>query len=195
MSESHDHGAPLVRRRFDPSRAARLDDPARFAYLAPDAVVAFVDAPPNAIVLDFGTGTGTYAIEFAQRRPDCTLLGLDNQPEMLELLHAKPAGHAIRTGGAELLAEFAGKVDRVFSINVLHELEDDDLRGLFALLAPSGRAALIDWNADVERPSGPPRESIYGPRAATDYLAELGFHVERSTLFPYQYGLFGSVSA
>ena len=194
MSETHDHEPRLVRRRFDASRAARLDDPARFSYLAPDALVAFVDAPPNAVVLDFGTGTGTYAIEFAQRRPDCTLLGLDNQPEMLDLLHAKPAGHLIRTGGEELLAEFAGRVDRVFSINVLHELEDDHLRALFAVLAPSGRAAIIDWNAEVERPSGPPRESIYGPRAATDYLAVLGFHVERTTLFPYQYGLFGNVS-
>ena len=187
------HDQRLVRRRFDASRAARLDDPSRFSYLAPDAPVAFVVAPRDAMVLDFGTGTGTYAIEFAQRRPDCTLLGLDIQPEMLALLHAKPAGHLIRTGGTELLAEFAGKVDRVFSINVLHELEDDHMRALFAVLAPNGCAAIIDWNADVERPAGPPRESVYGPRAATDYLTELGFHVERTTLFPYQYGLFGKI--
>lgn len=201
MNEIHDHDKPKVGHehrhvvpRFDASRAARLDDPSRFAYLAPDALVAFVDAPRDAVVLDFGTGTGTYAIEFAQRRPDCTLLGHDNQPEMLDLLHAKPAGHLIRTGGTELLAEFAGKVDRVFAINVLHELEDDDIRALFGLLAPNGRAAIVDWNADVERPVGPASEKVYGPRAATDYLAQLGFQVERTTLFPYQYGLFGKVS-
>lgn len=194
MSEIPDQNVqPLVRRLFDPSRAARLDDPARFAYLEPDALVAFVDAPRDAVVLDFGTGTGTYAIAFAKRRPDCTVLGLDNQPEMLDLLRAKPDGHLIRTGGTEMLAAVAGSIDRVFCINVLHELEDDHLRELFAALAPNGCVAMIDWNADVERPAGPPRESVYGPRAATDYLATLGFHVERTTLFPYQYGLFGSV--
>lgn len=189
----HDHEHRHVGHRFDASHAARLDDPARFAYLAPDEIVAFVDAPRNAVVLDFGTGTGTYAIEIAQRRADCTVLGLDTQPEMLALLNAKPAGHLVRTGGPELLTEFAGSVDRVFAINVLHELEDAHLRALFGVLAPAGRAAIIDWNADVERPFGPSRENVYGPGAATAYLAQLGFVVERTALFRYQYGLFGRI--
>jgi SAM-dependent methyltransferase len=182
------------RRRFDPARAARLDDPARFAYLAPDAVVAFVDAPHDALVVDFGTGTGTYAIEFAQRRPDCTVVGIDRQPEMLEMLRAKPAGSRVRAGGPELLDELAGKIERVFAINVLHELEDEHLRALFAALAPAGEATFIDWNADVERPAGPPAESLYGPAQATAYLAGLGFTVTRSATFPYQYALAGRLA-
>lgn len=178
-----------VLRRFDYARAARLDDPARFAYLSPDDVVALVDAPRDGTVLDFGTGTGTYALAFAERRPDCTLIGLDSQPEMLELLHAKPGSERIRTGGADLLSTLAGRVDRVFLINVLHELEDHDLRALLALLAPGGRAIVIDWNADVERPSGPSREHCYGPQAAARFLEPLGFSIESTELFPFQYAL------
>jgi ubiquinone/menaquinone biosynthesis C-methylase UbiE len=176
-----------VVRRFDYSRAARLDDPARFDDLPPDELVALVDAPPDAVVLDFGAGTGTYALAFAERRPDCTLVGLDNQPEMLELLRAKPGSDRIRTGGEELLDSLAGRVERVFSINVLHELEDGDLRALLALLAPGGRAVVIDWNADVERPSGPSRDHCYGPEAAAGFLEPLGFSIERTVLFRYQY--------
>ena len=178
-----------VLRRFDYTRAARLDDPKRFDDLPPDDVVALIDAPRDGVVLDFGAGTGTYALAFAERRPDCTLIGLDSQPEMLELLRAKPGSERIRTGGAELLSTLAGRIDRVFSINVLHELEDDDLRALRAFLAPGGRAIVIDWNADVERPSGPAREHCYGPQTAERFLEPLGFSIERTVLFRYQYAL------
>ena len=55
--EAH-HGARG--RRFDAARAQRLDEPERLEYLRPERVVAFVDAPPNATVVDFGTGTNDY---------------------------------------------------------------------------------------------------------------------------------------
>ena len=172
------------RRRFDPSRAQRLDDPARFAYLSVADVVAFVDAPPNGVVVDFGTGTGTYALGFAQARPDCTVVGIDVQPEMLEMLRAKPDAARVRSGGPEMLARLSGTIDRVFAINVLHELDDEHIRELFAALGPAARVVFIDWNADVERPAGPPKERLYGPDEAERHLARLGFVLERRTLFP-----------
>lgn len=190
----HHHGlGEHERRRFDAARAQRLDDPARFAYLPVADVVAFVDAPPNGVVLDFGVGTGTYAIAFAQARPDCTVVGIDVQPEMIDMLRAKPDAALVHAGGPELLERFSGKIDRVFAINVLHELDDTHLRELFAALSPAARAIFIDWNADVERPAGPPKESLYGPDRAEAHLATFGFVPERRTLFPYQYALFGRV--
>jgi hypothetical protein len=87
----------------------------------------------------------------------------------------------------------AGKIDRVFAINVLHELEDEHVRALFAALAPGARAIFIDWNADVERPAGPAKEHLYGPAEAERYLTPLGFTLERTTLFPYQYALYGRI--
>jgi SAM-dependent methyltransferase len=190
----HHHGGSRGR-RFDAARAARLDEPERFTYLPPATLVQFLDAPTGATVLDFGTGTGTYAIAFAQARPDCRVVGIDVQPEMLALLRAKPDAARVRSGGPELLAELTGSIDRVLALNVLHELEEQHLRELFAALAPGARVAVVDWNADVERPSGPPAAHLYGPADASRHLAAFGFVLERELMLPYHYALYGRIEA
>jgi ubiquinone/menaquinone biosynthesis C-methylase UbiE len=191
---AHDHASgDKTRKRFDPARAARLDDPERFVYLPAHDVVALVDAPPNAVVLDFGAGTGAYAIAFARARPDCTVVALDVQPAMLDALRAKSDATLVRSGGAEILDALSGTIDRVFAINVLHELEDEHLRALFAALAPSATATFIDWNPAVERPAGPRAEHLYDAAEAERYLGTFGFSREQTRSFPYHYALRGSV--
>jgi SAM-dependent methyltransferase len=177
--------------RFDAARAARLDEPERLAYLPPERIAALLDAPAAAIVLDFGAGTGTYALALAKLRPDVRVVALDIQPEMLALLQQKDGAEAIVCGGPELLESYAGRVDRVMAINVLHEVDDAGLRALFAAAGPQTRLVFIDWNADVERPAGPAKEHVYSPAEATERLAPFGFAVERVELFPFHYGLFG----
>jgi SAM-dependent methyltransferase len=193
---AHQHGSGDKHRRvFDPSRAARLDDPERFTYLAPDDVIAFVDAPPNAVVLDFGTGTGTYALAFARTRPDCTVIGLDIQPAMIEYLRAKPDAALVRSGGPELLDALRGTIDRVFAINVLHELEDHHLRALFGALAPDALATFIDWNPAVDRPAGPAAENLYDLTEAERFLGSAGFATESTRTLRYHYALRGRIRA
>ncbi|HVA00804.1 MAG TPA: DUF5916 domain-containing protein, partial [Terriglobia bacterium] len=133
--------------RFDPERAARLDDPARFEYLPPQEVAQMLDAPANARVLDFGTGTGTYAIELARLRPDVEVIALDEQPAMLARLRGKPAAGSLSNLKpllAEQSAGLTGQIDRVLALNVLHELGDEALKSLRALLKSHGSALLID---------------------------------------------------
>ena len=55
---------------FDPARAVLLDDPSRFEYLSPISLIALLDLDVSDTLVDFGTGTGTYAIEVARARPD-----------------------------------------------------------------------------------------------------------------------------
>jgi SAM-dependent methyltransferase len=179
------------RETFDPAYARRLENPERFRLLSAEAVVAFVDAPPGSIVVDYGAGTGTYAVPFAQARPDCRIIAIDIEPQLLDVLRAKPAAAAIRAGGPDLLAEFSGTIDRVFSLHVMHYLGVDDVRRILGALAPNGRAAFVDWNADAERPSGPPKERLWGAADAEHLLGRAGFIVERTLTLPYHYAFFG----
>ena len=178
--------------RFDPHRADMLDDVSRLDYLPPAKVFELLDPPQGGLVVDFGVGTGTYAILLARARPDVTVVALDEQPEMLARLQSKPeAGQLknLRPFLPEAMKDFHGKADRVLALNVLHELGDDALEGMKGLLRPAGFALCIDWNADVERPVGPPKDHVYAPAEAVERLEHWGFSAERLDPFPYHFAL------
>lgn len=186
----HDrHGAkqPEV---FDPARAALLDDPARFQYLPPARIIALLEAPPSGTVVDFGTGTGAYAIPLAEQRPDLIVIALDEQPRMLDLLRAKPGAGRLKnlrpmhTDGIETIK---GGADRILVVNVLHELGDDAMRQMIGLLKPGGSILFVDWNAAVDRPAGPPRDHTYSTSDAIKRLESFGLKVEPLAPLPYHF--------
>jgi hypothetical protein len=77
----------------------------------------------------------------------------------------------------------------VLALNVLHELGDAALDDVRALLTPDGVVLFVDWNADVERPVGPPRDHVYGVEDAVRRLEHAGFAVEVRAALPYHYTL------
>jgi SAM-dependent methyltransferase len=175
---------------FDPAKAALLDDPARFAYLPPAELVKLLDLRHAATLLDFGAGTGTYAIEVARERPDVRLLALDESETMLAHLRRKIADSGVPSVTAidpSELGALLGRVDRVLALNVLHELGDAPLAQLRALLAGGGKALFVDWNGDVERPHGPPRDHVYGVEEARRRLRDSGFVESNAVTFPYHH--------
>jgi len=177
--------------RFDPARAARLDDPQRLVYLPPARIAELLNVRQG-IVLDFGAGTGSYALPLARLLPHVEILALDEQPEMLALLRAKLAADPhdnVKPIVPGELASLAGRVDRLLAINVLHEIGDRDLQSIPPLLAPHGEALFIDWNADVDRPVGPPPDHVYGVADATARLKRFGFATETVELFAYHYAI------
>ena len=190
----HDRHGARQPHRFDSKRAHVLDEAERFETLPPADVFALLDAPRGATVVDFGTGTGTYAIELARSRPDVRVLALDEQREMLQRLETKLTQTPLRNlepvlvPSPESRALEAG-ADRILGLNVLHELGDEALGQVGALLKTDGLALFVDWNAQVERPVGPPREHVYSPSEARERLEKHGFHVLRERLFPFHYAL------
>ena len=182
------HGARQPE-RFDPARAALLDDPARFEYLPPDRLIELLGAPAGSRVVDFGTGTGAIAIELARRRPDLEVLALDEQPQMLNILKAKPAARELRNLKPVLNGEMAlaAGAERVLAINVLHELGDEALQDLAAMLKPGGSALVVDWNSEVDRPVGPPHDHVYSPAEARRRLETAGLRVDATRPLKYHY--------
>ena len=178
--------------RFDPARAAILDDPARFAYVAPDTLLAELEPAASGTLVDFGAGTGLYAIALAQRRPDLRVVALDEQPAMLAHLRAAIARAGlgnVEAADPAALDALRGRADAVLALNVLHELGDAALAEVRALLCPGGRALFVDWNAEVERPVGPPGDHVYRPADAIGRLAAAGFTVRERPPFPYHFVL------
>lgn len=178
--------------RFDPNRADRLDDASRFDYLPPEKIFDLLDPPRDGLIVDFGAGTGTYAILLARARPDVTVVALDEQPEMLARLRAKPEAQGLpnlRMAQPEEMENFRGRASRVLAMNVLHELGDDALEKLSSLLAGGGFALCVDWNAEADRPVGPPRDHVYKPAEAAARLERLGFSVEQLEPLPYHFVL------
>jgi SAM-dependent methyltransferase len=174
-------------KKFDPSRAAVLDDEERLGYVDPADVLALLDVPPRGIVVDFGAGTGLYTVEIAERRPDAHVIAIDEQPTMLERIRAKPRASRrnIETRLPDVIPARAGSVDRVLGLNVLHELDDVDFRAIASLLRPDGAALMIDWNPRVERPRGPDAKHLYDVDDARALLARFGFDVTPAGDFPY----------
>jgi SAM-dependent methyltransferase len=183
------HGAKQPQ-RFDPARAAILNDTARFAYVPAETLLAELALLDGATLIDFGAGTGLYAVALARLRPDVRVVALDEQPAMLEYLREAIARADVpnaEVADPSALPALRGRANAVLGLNVLHELGDDALADVRALLAPGGVALFVDWNAAVERPVGPPRDHVYDPDDAARRLETAGFTVDPRGALHYHY--------
>jgi len=190
----HDRHGAKQRDRFDPAKAAVLEDPARFAYLPAEDVEALLASPASAVAVDFGAGTGAYARALARRRPDVRFIAWEEQPRMLDLLREKLAAEPLANVEPLLADETSletlrGRADRVLALNVPHELGDRALEVLGSLLKPDGQAVFIDWDAATQRPVGPPRDHVLDADQAKDRLSRFGWTVASERRFPYHYAL------
>jgi len=62
------------------------------------------------------------------------------------------------------------------------------------MLKPGGFALVIDWNADVDRPIGPPRDHVYSPAEAHRRLEVVGLRPRDEKRLAYHYVLRASRS-
>jgi SAM-dependent methyltransferase len=109
---------------------------------------------------------------------------------MLDLLHAKPAARKLsnlRAVHTDEIMKLNGTADRVLALNVLHEVGDEALRAMAALLKPTGTMLVVDWNGGVERPVGPPRDHVYTAAEARERMERMGLRIDGERTFKYHY--------
>ncbi len=117
------------------------------------AMVAAIDARPGERVLDVATGTGLVA-QALVRRYGCTVVGLDQSPEMLAAARARLArspalrGHlTLVAGEAERLPFDDGEFDHLTFTYLLRYVDDPaaTLRELARVVRPGGRVASLEF--------------------------------------------------
>lgn len=109
---------------------------------------------PGQLILDLGTGPGTFLQLAAERYPALRFAGVDCQPEMVKSARAAVSelGERVRFVEADIahppIRELAdGSVAGALASMVLHEMPIPThlLRELARVLRPRGRALVYDW--------------------------------------------------
>ena len=119
------------------------------------------DIQPGYRVLDLGCGTGTLTVLIKQYHPNADVVGLDGDPEVLEIARTKAAKAGVEItldhGMAFQLSYSDGAYDRVLTSLVMHHLTRDEKQSTFGevhrVLRPGGELHILDF--------GKPR-GIYG---------------------------------
>lgn len=104
-------------------------------------------------VLDLGCGTATLTLLIKQTQPDAAVVGLDGDPNILEIAKAKAAKAGLLItldqGMSFDLPYPDNSFDRVLSSLVFHHLTRENkirtLKEVFRVLIPNGELHIADW--------------------------------------------------
>ena len=110
-------------------------------------LVSRIDVGPQATVLDVATGTGAVARELLERK-SCTVVGLDQSPEMLaEARRRLPAAVTLVEGSAEQLPFPDAAFDALTFTYLLRYVDDPAtaLRELVRVVRPGGMIAGLEF--------------------------------------------------
>jgi len=185
-----------VAEKFDPDHAAKLENPERLVELPPARLVQLLQLTGAETVIDFGAGTGMYALPISESLPRGTLVAVDEQQVLLDRLRQKlseqrPGGRVeplLNVDNHVPLPDGAG--DRVLMINVLHHIYDEPaaLAEVTRLLAPGGLLVSVEF-ARMDRPVGPANDHVLALHELHAVIAGMGLK-ELATYEPGEIGLY-----
>jgi SAM-dependent methyltransferase len=120
-----------------------------------EALVAQLAPRDGEIIVDVGCGTGTLAILIKAAAPGADMIGIDPDPEVLDLARRKAladmADVKFREGFAGEVADLIGRngADRIVSSLVFHQVPIDGKRAglasIYAALRPGGELHIADY--------------------------------------------------
>lgn len=171
-----------------------FDDPKRDEWQKPHEVIQALAPKPDAVIADIGSGTGYFAVRFANMVPQGRVYGVDIEPDMVKYLaeraQREKRGNVISVAGAPEDPRLPEKADLILMVNVFHHIGDRAryFRKLQASLKPGARVAIIDFRMDS--PEGPPQAARIAPDRVIAELKGAGYALAKEHRFlPNQYFL------
>ena len=135
--------------------AAWLERPEREREERTDLLIASLALETDSVVADIGAGTGYFSFPIAERVPAGTVLAVDIQQEMLDMIEARKSRGA--AGNVETILGNeqdpglpAGSVDLILIVDAYHEFSHPYEMGMAMVraLKPGGRLVLIEYRGE-----------------------------------------------
>jgi len=171
-----------------------FDDPQRDDWQKPHEVIQALALKPDAVIADIGSGTGYFAVRFANMVPHGRVYGVDIEPDMVKYLAARAKrekrDNVIAVAGVPDDPRIPEKADLILMVDVFHHIEEREryFRKLRVSLKPGGRVAIIDFRLDS--PEGPPQAARIAPERVISELKDAGYALAKEHRFlPNQYFL------
>lgn len=171
-----------------------FDDPKRDEWQKPHEVIQALALKPDAVIADIGSGTGYFAVRFANMVPRGRVYGVDIEPDMVKYLAERAKrekrDNVIAVAGDPDDPRLTEKADLILMVDVFHHIEEREryFRKLRASLKPGGRVAIIDFRLDS--PVGPPQAARIAPERVISELKDAGYALAKEHRFlPNQYFL------
>lgn len=153
---------------------------------------------PEGIIVDFGSGYGTFLLPAAKYFRKSKIVGLDIEAQLNEDLRSRilELGY---TNAEVITKDFVSQgtgidsnsANIVFLFNILHAEDPVSLlREAHRILVPGGVAAIIHWNYDPLTPRGPTMDIRPKPESTLIWANSAGFKVPASVkpVAQYHYG-------
>lgn len=135
--------------------AGWLERPTREQEERTDLLLDFLTELEGTTVADIGVGTGYFALPWARRLDGGRLLGVDIQPEMLDILASRVAQEGLTNvegvlGTVDDPRLPPGEVDIVLIVDAYHEFSAprEMLAGIEQALRPGGRLVLVEYRGE-----------------------------------------------
>ncbi len=181
--------------KFDPRKRAILDDPKRFFFQNPDAILSGAGVQPGQVVADIGCGTGFFTIPLAKYVGKTgKVYALDTSFTMIKELRkrARKLKQVKPIHSQENRFPLAaGNIDFVLLVNMVHELEDWKLflKEVKRILTPGGRVCIVDFKRK-KMEMGPPLRVRLTKNRLKEMLQMSGFNRMKSLPpLPFHNGL------
>jgi ubiquinone/menaquinone biosynthesis C-methylase UbiE len=167
------------------------------SFLKPEKILQELKLRENMIAVDFGSGSGGWAIPLAKKLEEGKVYAVDIQESALSALKGRASLENIlnietilcdleKSEGLELIENF---FDVVLMTNLLFQLEDKKqvLREAKKILKKEGQLLIVDWKVEV--PLGP-KEGKISSQELKKIIENLGFKFSKEfEAGDYHYGL------